>query len=577
MNKRDLKSLCAEKRYEDIYLLYGGEVYRKKTPISYQMRDIMKLLREERYYAIYEKYGDTIYSGLLPYIKNCDIKNEIGYNPAFREIKAKIKASILSVVVVCLILNTVADATFIGILSSKKDEYKGDEETIAILDEYDESLNAYAEYINGLKLSDLDVIVKVMSDMWDNIYGYNENVEGYSNDSNYSRLAIYTYGYGVCRHMADDFTARMNAINPEYNAYNMTVYMRDDLELNDIERFWFPSELPEGEEEAYPVIMDFIRSKVGNHMVTCLTIPKTNIKLVVDVTNPSIGILRNGLVTMLTQKKVPELTPMHDSNIGYKWQDKEELVTYLTDLLQSYFIPYDVAKLRELYGTEAQNEALERILKFDSSHYKINPINTSNEEEDKGKTPLYYNGYSIKYEDGAIRFCTISDDTRALDKASYHEINNFLRAHSDTTQLSFDYDDGTIDFARIDFSLLDDIDTLSIVCNNTGSCAKELVIEGEIDKLTLEFKSQVQINIGSIALRTTGARTIRISLSNNLVSDGIHMALNDNTEVVEITSQEATDYKVEEHSGIVKTNYYSNGILISDETSYAKRIRHVLS
>ena len=585
MTKKDehLKSLIGQKKYEEIYLQYGASEYRKCTPIFYRLKDIERLLREERYYALYEKHGETVYTFLTPYIKNRDIQNELGYDPLDKKIEtfeSKLKETALAIALSALILNMTSDGALIaGLNAVNNKDYSSDEKFVQMMTEYDSSIEEYASYINSLGLSDLEVITKVMIDIWANIYGYNGKVEGYSNDINYSRLAIYTYGYGVCRHLADDFTARMNAINPEYKAFNMCVYMQDSFELSNIDRFWFPKDLPNEEADlGLPKpVREFIKSKIGNHMVTCLTIPNTDIHLVVDVTNPSIGVLKNGHIVMLTEKDVDPLVPMHDSNMGYKWKNKEELLRYLEYYLQSFLYSQDLVKLKEKYGTSAQNEAIKKVSVYDTSTYKIDPINTD-ETPFNGKSPLYYDGYCLTIDDNTIElYKTNLTDVKPLEEVSYRAINNFLRRHPEATRIFISYDDDTIDFSQIDFSVLDNIECFKITCTSSKTSDKVLKLTGSIDKLLVTFDSQKTAEVGQIAVRAENARKMTIMLANGTKSENIAIEANDNADSITISTKDKTDYTIDRHSKQVKIIYSVEGRVIVEELSYEKHLQKVLN
>ena len=99
------------------------------------------------------------------------------------------------------------------------------------LQTYNSFLEQYAQYINSLELSDIEIFVKVMKDIW-------EDIDGYGKADNlitgYARLSFQEEGKGVCTSFADDFTARINAINPKYNARNLIVYIDETQDASRI-------------------------------------------------------------------------------------------------------------------------------------------------------------------------------------------------------------------------------------------------------------------------------------------------------------------------------------------------------
>ena len=112
----------------------------------------------------------------------------------------------------------------------QKSSYKNicDKNTLTYEDEieaYDKFLEDYATYINSLNLNDLEIIIKVMIDTLNQIDGYGraDNLI-----SGYYGLSFMLEGKGVCTSFADDFTRKMNKINPKYNARNVVVYVDED-------------------------------------------------------------------------------------------------------------------------------------------------------------------------------------------------------------------------------------------------------------------------------------------------------------------------------------------------------------
>lgn len=380
-DKAILRFLIENGLYDKIYLYFGKDKYRKHTPIKVQVQDIYELLVEQRYYHLYEKYGDRVYSLLLPYIKRKDIENEIGKKEASKD---RIKSFIACVLITLIFTNGLIDTALFSIykrnFADGLERYESDLELRETLEGYDEAIQKYAEYINGLDLTDLEIIVKVIDDMWSSIYGYSCEVDGFSNELAYNRLAIYHLGYGSCRHMADDFTARINAINPEYKAYNLAVYM-ERTHVNDTERNVI--ETSASEEDKMDIIETIIKMKNGNHMVSCITIPNTSLRLIVDPTNPSIGVLDNGNIILLTDEFL-KMRICGATTLGIMSDDKSELYAYLKDYFASYFKDYDYDSLLETYGTAKQNETLECLKGlYDSSKYGIEAKDCPDEEHQK--------------------------------------------------------------------------------------------------------------------------------------------------------------------------------------------------
>ena len=171
-----------------------------------------------------------------------------------------------------------------------------------------------------MNLTDLQTVMKVMDDMWENIDGYGEP----KIDSPYfPRLDMTEGGVGVCRNMADDVTAKLNAINPEYNARNLTVYLDSEeltsegFSMANIERTILQdnetvvdqdnenqdqdgTDNSEGEKEDKNELTEEQKEKlskyVGNHMVTAIDLKEEDVTLIIDSTNCNLGVFEDGKI-----------------------------------------------------------------------------------------------------------------------------------------------------------------------------------------------------------------------------------------------------------------------------------------
>lgn len=219
-----------------------------------------------------------------------------------------------------------------------------------LINEYDKNIMEYAEYINSLNLSDLEIIMKVMNDMWGS-YSYGESnnlIRGYY------RLALFHERNGVCVSFADDFTAKINAINSEYDAKNITVYVKEtneDLKTVDIERTVL--EIPKNQES------DKKQQELGNHMVSVMEIDEYNLYLVVDPTKLLIGVLKDGNITILNSQD--------NDFMDYKFiptlvSSEDRIISIYKNYFKTYFnATITEEEIENLYGLEAQEEALRNV------------------------------------------------------------------------------------------------------------------------------------------------------------------------------------------------------------------------
>lgn len=232
------------------------------------------------------------------------------------------------------------------------------------IEENNNYINNYADEIQKHELSDLEIIMKVMFDIWDEIEGY-----GQAEDLplGYCRLAFQEEDRGVCTSFADDFTTRMNAINSEYNARNIIVFCDNNetkgLQICDIEQKIV--EEPVTDDSPFSELeTKLITNLIGNHMVSLIDIPNTNLTLMVDTTNLLIGVFKNGKIHVLNNN--------NDKLLDYKFISnyvcsENSFYGYCSDYFHDFGNPdQTIDELNTLYGYEEQKEALEYVKKIEN-------------------------------------------------------------------------------------------------------------------------------------------------------------------------------------------------------------------
>lgn len=231
------------------------------------------------------------------------------------------------------------------------------------INENNHHINEYADEIKKLHLTDLEIIMKVMNDIWTDIDGY-----GKAEDLpiGYYRLAFQEEGKGVCTSFADEFCARINAINPEYNARNIVVNLKHNekgnLETCNIEQHILDNNI--GDVQIKSEIGSIEDTIFGNHMVSLIDIPGKDLTLMVDATNLLIGIFKNGNIYVLNNNSSEFMSycyvmngiclPKGYGNYVYIFADKE----------------IDSAVAEEVskeYGIEEQEKALEYVKKIEKN------------------------------------------------------------------------------------------------------------------------------------------------------------------------------------------------------------------
>lgn len=231
---KDVKLLLKEKNYDEIFTKYGQNIYLKTVPNKVRKKDANNLFEQGRYEDIYRKHGYEKYKAYLDRMREVDVLTEIGNEQKSKRerikywFKIKMAPLLLSTALSVSAAPATLSAAYEGVKNRNAKEYAED------IEKYNEYIQKYAQEIKDMKLTDTQVFVKVVDDMW-------KEIKGYASPENeilgWLRLTLNKEGIGVCRNFADDITAKLNEINPEYNARNLVVYMKDnEYYLADIER-----------------------------------------------------------------------------------------------------------------------------------------------------------------------------------------------------------------------------------------------------------------------------------------------------------------------------------------------------
>ena len=236
---------------------------------------------------------------------------------------------------------------------------------------YNEEIKKYAKYIKRLNLSDFEIIIKIIYDMW-NIYGYKDECIDSKFYKGVDRLYLYKHKYGVCRHFADDMVYRLNEINPKYNARIITLEIDDNEDgyyLPIKRKKYIDDETNELIYDKEEQIDNKSRKKYGNHMACLVDLPN-NITLIVDPTNTSIGYIRNKTVNYFECKTKYKI----NKNGSFIFNGNHFFKTIKNNLKLPIRNLTTYKSLDKKYGKGMQEKALEHIKYVDedtiSKNYK---------------------------------------------------------------------------------------------------------------------------------------------------------------------------------------------------------------
>ena len=380
ISKDKIKKLKSEQKYDEIFAEFGSKVYVKNTPKKIKKAELKKFKKERRYEDIFNKYGEEEYNKILVKAMYEEIKEIGGFRKAFlwRLKRIALRGASLS-------LATAASfSTLLPVLNSKT--YKDNAiEYAAEIEAYNEKIDDYASHVNSMNLSDIQIFMKVMDDMWKGIQGYKEpekSIEGYSE----LNLAMEN-GYGDCVNMASDVARKLQEINPDYNARTIIVYNDSAYKIADIHRNVIQDNetvMEEKKEQAESLGKLDIAKMIGNHMVTLVDLNDENITLVLDPTNPGIGVYRDGTIIMLNtaKKDLIQYNPKEiTTTLFYRGGADAEIIS-TKEFIESFTgSRISLEELIGKYGLGGQNQALNQVRALEKTNQAINAIEPKEEND----------------------------------------------------------------------------------------------------------------------------------------------------------------------------------------------------
>ena len=387
MNKEDkirIKKLKKEKKYNEIYIEYGQKEYLKNIPSKVKRKELKFLKKEGRYQDIYNKYGNEEYCKILNRAMFKEIRETRGISKALLwELKIFFKIIVETPLVTASAFAVVYSIKGNIELQYNEIKYKNEIEL------YNNKINDYADEVNSMDLSDTQIFMKVMDDMWGNIKGYkNPEKDIYG----FLELDLASEdGYGVCRNMASDVAKKLNAIDSRYHARTMAVYVGENERYKVANIYRNIIENNESNSDIEKVMNENMEKIFGNHMVTIVDVPEDNLIIVLDPTNPGIGIYKDGEIYMLNSRleEGTEFESKEVTNCFFSGKKNGELETVMSFYESFKNSELTKEEIEEKYGIEAQNRALEEVRQMSLSQqdkfrdeYKVD-VNQIDNELDK--------------------------------------------------------------------------------------------------------------------------------------------------------------------------------------------------
>lgn len=314
---------------------------------------ISQLLKSKNYDEIYKRYGKFMYK----LFETSRISQEVKYEGGkkFDDLKQIIDVHLKEIFYFCVIYLTYL---FLAMPNDVQKDIKATarNENIDRISEYEIYVDDYLESIDFTGLSDLEIFMKLMQ------YEHQEMLYSTPEQeiTGYFRVQMLD-GKGVCRNIDDDLAYRLNLINPEYNAKMICVnssygnWVKNDDKMQIAPDYNFNNEEIDNDNKG----LEEIKKRLfPNHAVTMINIPGEDYALILDPTNSGIGVISNGKIDMFNSDNenyyVTELA--NALLMGYDIRFSTEL-----NELKSYFTKHSLEELNELYGLDAQNEAIKKL------------------------------------------------------------------------------------------------------------------------------------------------------------------------------------------------------------------------
>ncbi len=355
--RKRCKQLVKDKMYDQIYIEYGYDIYYKYVPRNIRRQDAKQLFEKGEWLELYAKHRYD-YNSYLPKMREIDVISETGCKQ--KGIKERMKYKVKKDAIPIMLSMAMIPPYMIKLSALKNDSFREKNERIVedSLDEYNEYIQKYAEIINSMNLTDFQILVKIMFDIAKESQKNNreQNSIQVNEYFGYERLYFYSGGKGVCRHKADDMVAKLNVINPDFNArvVNTFLYSKEEsLEEYDI------------------------KEKIkGNHAVVAVDITTPNCTLILDPEWKTISVLDRGKIKYISAMPgyVSDLkkTMVNSQRLWktYVYRTTTEFNQEMVATIMSFVKEINYEEITTYFGQEAVCQAWGIVLEKESIYNK---------------------------------------------------------------------------------------------------------------------------------------------------------------------------------------------------------------
>lgn len=206
------------------------------------------------------------------------------------------------------------------------------------IDEYNNSINQYAQEINEKNYNELDTIVKITDDYYKN---KTKLIDGKSENYNFERLDIFKNNQGSYASVADDVAAKLNKIDTKYNA-NAVIVQYEEIYANPDKTF--------AQFITPPMLKD-------NHEVVFANV-KNNVVLI-DVPNDIIGVVKDGNILLYGDDAKYKIKINYFDN--YLDGGFEQLKKAKNVYAKSFDNNKSEEELEKSFGIEAQEQSKQKV------------------------------------------------------------------------------------------------------------------------------------------------------------------------------------------------------------------------